>query len=99
MKSTTLFVFLMGIAFFSHGQDVYWVTESNANVPGQTKVRIYDLNQVLLAEYQLNRDIRFFRKRDKRMLNQLAERTKNELEMVATRKTRKGRINYRLPKV
>jgi hypothetical protein len=98
MKSTTLFIVLMGIAFFSRGQDVYWVTESNANIPRHTTVRIYDLNQVLLAEYQLDRDIKFFRKRDKRFLNRLAERARTEHGEASGRKVRKGKMTYRLSK-
>lgn len=72
------------------GQGVYWVTESNVNVPRQTTVKIYDLNQVLLAEYQLDRDIKFFRKRDKRFLNRLAEKTRAARDLASGRKGRKG---------
>jgi len=98
MKSTTLFIFLMGIAFCSRAQDVYWVTESNANIPRQTTVRIYDLNQVLLAEYHVDRDIKFFRKRDKRFLNRLAERARTERGEVSSKRVRKGKMTYPLSK-
>ena len=99
MKLPALFSFLMAMAFCSHGQDVYWVTESNANVPRQTKVRIYDLNQVLLAEYDLDRDIKLFRKRDKRILNRLAQKARAERNDASSRKTRKGRPTLRVSKV
>jgi hypothetical protein len=96
---TTLFICAMVITLGVRSQDVYWVTESNANVPQQTIVKIYDLNQVLLAEYHLDKDIKFFRKRDKRLLNRLAERAQFERAAVATKKSRKGRKPAQVSKV
>ena len=99
MKTTAFFILAMVMFHFGQSQDVYWVTESNANVAGRTTVKVYDLNNTHLGQYELNRDIRFYSKKDKRLLERLAEKTRKEKYGVSASRNRKGRSSGRSAKV
>jgi hypothetical protein len=79
MKTFALLLF-SGFIFMNpaHGQDLqkqlYWVIESNINIPNSSIVKIYDQHNLLVHEIKLDRRLNISKRRHRKELTRIVKR-------------------------
>jgi hypothetical protein len=78
MKTLSTLLMMMSCVVFAQGQDykgkLFWVVETNQNVPDYSLVRFYDGDQTLVHEVQLDKRLDVNKRRDRKILVSMMKR-------------------------
>ncbi|HZY83037.1 MAG TPA: hypothetical protein VFE50_26140 [Cyclobacteriaceae bacterium] len=94
MRKLAITVTLLVVCAGAYAQEKanYWVVETNKENPGKTVVRIYDAENNLVDESNVDRKIDIKSKKERKMLNRMARQNTPSANTIAYSKKKKNSI-------
>jgi len=91
MRKLAITITLLVVCAGAHAQEKtnYWVVEMNSRNPGKTLVRIYDTENNLVEESNVDRKIDIGSRKERKMLNRMARKSRLSSTAVAYSKKKK----------